>query len=416
MKDPCSNIDLCVLSILFPESDSNIKSAVIRTRGQNITYIQSSLLQGFSSCGIKSINLINTLLVSLFPKGYRYPFVRKQAIQVGAISGINHPFINVPFLYSFSLFPFAKPHIRKWLKIRDGKQKVAIAYALTKYTLRSMKYIKSNDPTIKTLLIVPDLPQYTYGETANNLKKLKNTISKRIILKRIKRLSSFVDGWVLFSDQMKEQLPPIRHSVVFEGLCTTEFDAISPRKLCKDNEIGILYAGGLSKAYGIDLLLNAFELLEDPRYRLFIAGKGTKEVEELVKTSCDMDPRISYLGVVPREDLLAIEKGMSVLINPRINSGIFTRYSFPSKNMEYLSSGVPTIGFKLDGIPDEYDLFIHYPESETAEAISRMIREVSIERYDECVEIAKQAKTFVQQEKSSIGQAQKIIRLINRIE
>ena len=38
-------------------------------------------------------------------------------------------------------------------------------------------------------------------------------------------------------------------------------------------------------------------------------------------------------------------------VNPRQNNEEFTKYSFPSKTMEYLASGVPVVAYKLDGIP-----------------------------------------------------------------
>ena len=51
---------------------------------------------------------------------------------------------------------------------------------------------------------------------------------------------------------------------------------------------------------------------------------------------------------------MILHKRATALINPRKPNSKITRFSFPSKNMEYLSSGTPMIGYKLDGIPSEY--------------------------------------------------------------
>jgi glycosyltransferase involved in cell wall biosynthesis len=47
-----------------------------------------------------------------------------------------------------------------------------------------------------------------------------------------------------------------------------------------------------------------------------------------------------------------------VLVNPRQNDEAYTKYSFPSKNIEYLLSGNPVVAYMLDGVPEEYRKFM----------------------------------------------------------
>ena len=61
------------------------------------------------------------------------------------------------------------------------------------------------------------------------------------------------------------------------------------------------------------------------------------------------------MGQVSLNEARALQKTADVLVNPRLNEGEYTKYSFPSKTMEYLSTGRPVVCYKLDGIPDEYD-------------------------------------------------------------
>ena len=55
-----------------------------------------------------------------------------------------------------------------------------------------------------------------------------------------------------------------------------------------------------------------------------------------------------------REDVLKLQHESTLLINPRRPDSSITRFSFPSKTMEYMASGTPMIGYKLEGIPTEY--------------------------------------------------------------
>lgn len=46
-------------------------------------------------------------------------------------------------------------------------------------------------------------------------------------------------------------------------------------------------------------------------------------------------------------------------MNPRPNNESYTKYSFPSKDIEYLLSGKPTVAFLLDGMPECYRDFLY---------------------------------------------------------
>ena len=47
-------------------------------------------------------------------------------------------------------------------------------------------------------------------------------------------------------------------------------------------------------------------------------------------------------------------------VNPRPGAADFTRYSFPSKTLEYLDAGKPVLAYRNDGIPPEYDEHLLY--------------------------------------------------------
>ena len=110
---------------------------------------------------------------------------------------------------------------------------------------------------------------------------------------------------------------------------------------------------------------------------------------------------------------MALQKNAVVLINPRQNNEEFTKYSFPSKNLEYLSSGVPLIAYKLDGIPNEYDDYIIYPENDSVYSLSDTITNICNLTKEERKAIGLKAKKFVLENKNNKVQAKKIIDFIS---
>ena len=119
-----------------------------------------------------------------------------------------------------------------------------------------------------------------------------------------------------------------------------------------------------------------------------------------------------FFGKVDRADVLGLQKNATVLVNPRQNNEEFTKYSFPSKNLEYLSSGVPLVAYKLDGIPDEYDDFITYPSDDSASELANEIIKICNMSDDERKVLGSKARDFVFENKNKVKQAQKIIEFI----
>ena len=109
------------------------------------------------------------------------------------------------------------------------------------------------------------------------------------------------------------------------------------------------------------------------------------------------------------------QKQATVLVNPRQNNEEFTKYSFPSKTMEYLSSGIPVVAYKLDGIPDEYDAYIQYVEDDSIESLKKKLIEVCELSDEERQSLGSAGRAFVLTEKNSTIQVKKIVMLIESI-
>ena len=66
----------------------------------------------------------------------------------------------------------------------------------------------------------------------------------------------------------------------------------------------------------------------------------------------------------------------TILVNPRTSEGEFTKYSFPSKTMEYLLAGRCVVVNRLPGIPEEYYQYVYTPQNESVEALAECLTNV----------------------------------------
>ena len=255
-------------------------------------------------------------------------------------------------------------------------------------------------------VVVPDLPEYMSRQDSF-AKILGKKVDRAIINFCLKR----IDCFVLLSPFMRDKLPmKDKPWVLMEGIFDT---ATISEGIAKRDERVILYCGNLSLKYGIGDLLEAFSGINKDNYRLWICGRGDGEAE--IARRVKNDKRITYYGVVNHSDVLALQQQATVLVNPRNSLGEYTKYSFPSKTMEYMASGTPTIMCHLPAIPKEYDDYLFYIEDETVNGIRRKIIEVCEKPQQELDSFGNRASDFIKSQKNAYIQTQKVVKMINSI-
>ena len=99
-------------------------------------------------------------------------------------------------------------------------------------------------------------------------------------------------------------------------------------------------------------------------------------------------------------------------MNPRPTTEEFTKYSFPSKNMEYMVSGTPLLTTRLPGMPKEYYPYVFLIEDETIDGYAKALADALSRTEDELVNFGQKAKKFVLENKNYIIQTRRIIELI----
>ena len=392
---------------LFPrEREEDIRRLTKTGLQSAANNLQWKFVRGYDSClGTENVHLINSEYIGSFPRRYsglvvpRYGFRHAES----ATGDVGAGFVNLPVLKEFSRASRLCSEIDKIRLEADGRL-YFVGYAATYPMVKALLYAKRRFPDCVTCLIVPDLPQYMElgRKGAGPLRRVKNNL--------VNREMGMMDCYIPLTAAMAPYLgTDLSHCVVVGGIADDPAPAPAPAVAADLPGRYILYTGTLQYRYGIGELLAAFKGLDADGIGLVICGDGEAAGE--VKALQGENSRVRYLGVLPAEEVAALREGASVLVNPRRNNGEYTRFSFPSKMMEYLASGVPTVAYKLDGMPDDYDgLFVDATDGGLKAAIGRVL---SMDPGDSA-EIASRARSYVLEHKGAAEQCSRTLELLRK--
>lgn len=230
-------------------------------------------------------------------------------------------------------------------------------------------------------VIIPDLPEFmNVGTTRGRLHRLLKSFESKLARYLVAKSSgiSSVTCYIVKDVPAWKNIP----SVVIEGIAGESPPDVPP---CRHGQRPyFLYAGGLSEAYGVGSLLRAF-LSSDIDAELWICGCGP--LSYYVR-DCELrDSRIRYLGFLDQASLRRAQINSIALLITRDPQEDYVRYSFPSKLIEYMTTGVPVITTRLAGIPSEYfdyvSIFESSSEDDIVSALNAHLRRSATDREDQ---------------------------------
>lgn len=399
--------DVLVLGRMFPENTQesvlNKSRAMIQTSAHAHL---SKILCGLDKVCDVPVSVINVIPVGSYPKRYDDLFIDEFTYShTNGASDINIGFCNLTVWKKVSMKRALHEKVLQWAK--NGKDdKIVIAYTCCSLFLSACSQIKKLVPNCRVCVIVPDLPAYTDLDKDG---KWIYRMATSYRVKSINRKIAVADSFVFLTDAMKDAFSVKRPYIVMEGIA----DEVRTDALYEDDGLKyIVYTGTFTKKYGIMKLVDAFMEIKDAAYRLLLCGSG--EACEEIKHLLQADNRIVYLGMLSREETSVLQRKATVLVNPRTNDHDYTAYSFPSKIMEYLSSGRPVICFKLDGIPDEYDKYLKYFKDDTPTVMAQDLISMCQMDAQSLNDIGIRGQVYVQQEKNAVNQVSKMMDMIQK--
>lgn len=266
----------------------------------------------------------------------------------------------------------------------------AVSHSASAAALRLSKKFK-----IPAVAIVTDLPEVMYDGKLN----LFGRISARLMKK--------YSAYVLLTEAMNGIANPARRPhIIMEGLCAP--DAAAPRTPRADGKKTVVYSGSLwREAAGIEMLIDGFRRADIPDAELEFYGKG-ELVPEIERISAS-DPRVRYMGSLDNESMARRLREADLLVNPRPSSAEFCKYSFPSKTMDYMASGVPVLMTRLPGLPSDYLDRVFFIDDESPDGVAEALERVFSQSDEALLAFGDEARRFVLSEKNHLAQASRLI-------
>ena len=366
--------------------------------------LQEAIFKGFDQNKL-NYQILNAPFLGSFPPYNELLFVPAYSSEDKKVKSISY--VNLSYFKRWNIKKKIKTNIYEWCKNTKG-EKVLLFYNFS--TIGIINAIRKDFPTTKIILLVTDLPEFMASDNSfftRINKKADNFLGTDIVI-----YLDNVDGYILLTEHMTERLPiGDKPWMVMEGIYNTNDNVTNvPKEPYKT----ILYTGNLGKRYGILDLLEAFTEISNPNFRLWLCGNGDglEKIQEIQKR----DYRIEYFGILPRNEVLKLQKRATLLVNPRHSYEEYTKYSFPSKTMEYMASGTPTLMSKLPCLPKEYEPYIYFFDDESIEGIKKKIIEICEKSQEELNEFGKKAAEFIHTQKNEIVQTKKIIEFISNLD
>lgn len=315
------------------------------------------------------------------------------------------PFINIIFIKQLTISLFLFYFSIKWYFKNAGNEKRVIVFSFIYLPfligIAPLKFLKN----IYVTSFVPDMPEYEFSYSKN--KSSLKEIFIPLYINLSKRIVGVNDFYVYITKYMENSFGNKPFQII-EGFTDATIKVAESDIFANKN--ALMYAGALFEKFGLRVLLDAFHGIEG-NYELWLFGNGDMEKE--IELYSLRDPRIKYFGNRPNDEILEFEKKAKLLVNPRFTDNEFTKYSFPSKLMEYMSSGTPVLTTKLLGIPDDYFDKMFYIESETVEGVKKSILSCLSKSQEELDLFGNNAKSYVLGEKNNFIQIKKLINIMN---
>lgn len=355
---------------------------------QSIQKYHRLLCQGFLKNGVE------VEAISIIPMSRKISsnviFFDKKEIEKG-IKYHYIPFLNLKYIRQ--IFTFVFTFIQMFNCILKSKKNDLFICDILNSNLSISTILLTKLFNRKSVALVTDLPQDI------NKDSLSSKINQYFGMK--------YDGYILLTKYMNDIInKKNKPFIIVEGLvdCDSKLDPIKVNKNTAEKKC--IYAGGLYEKYGIKNLIYAFALLPS-NYTLYLYGEG--ELTDFLKNN--KFKNVKYMGVVQNAQMMDIQKHSTLLLNPRFTLEDYTKYSFPSKIIEYMSSGTPVLTTKLEGIPDDYYQYLYFFDDTSIDGLKNKIFEVLNYNNKSLIKFGAVARKFVLENKNNKVQAKRVIDL-----
>jgi glycosyltransferase involved in cell wall biosynthesis len=357
------------------------------------------------ACG--ELTIISFPTVAAYPNGPDLIFKKHEYCIDNNIHIVSAPMINIQLLKQRSINQIAYKYVKKWLQSIKEEKKIVLIYSDYPPYANACRKACSEDSNASCVLVMTDLP--TYSLTKHKLTPYSWMMCRRD-RERERNYSKF-DAYIVLTRYMIDKMGITeRPNIVVEGFADPSQFAFEEEK---NDRKTMMYAGALSNIYNIRTLVDAIRKTTcDADFWFF----GDGDQKEYVVAAAKQDSRIKYFGKVSRNELLHAQKKAHILISAKSSNDEHTKYAFPSKILEYMTSGTAVLTTKVMGIPDEYFDYVYTIEDESIKGMAATIEMVFEKKACDLAVKGQEAVQFVSAEKNYRKQGERIVAFLKSIE
>lgn len=216
------------------------------------------------------------------------------------------------------------------------------------------------------------------------------------------------DGYIFFSAEMRNVVKyKGKSNIVLEGIAPDTF-----QKPVAGKKNVLMYAGGLAADNNIAFLLECCRDIPSVD-EVWICGDGPER--EKILALAENDSRIKYFGRMENAEVLKLESQAKILVNFRSPDAELTKYSFPSKILEYIASGSLVLSTPLLGIPQEYFQYIEKADISDKNTVIATVERLLAMSDEEYISKVSATQEFIASEKNYKKQCERITELLKNL-
>lgn len=337
------------------------------------------------------------------------PPINHRYIKFGETQGNVHyryvPVVPIPGIKQIIVFLYSILFTFWWCLKNIAKKKIVVCSLMRIYQFFPVLWIVSLFRCRK-VTVVCDIPWMTITQVSEGHVSSK----QKTMINLGRKMSSRFDGYVFLTESMNQIInTKNRPYIVVEGFCDVAMQSISNELSNKERKDIIIYAGGVNRKYGIKNLVDAVAGLENTELWIYGVGDFSAELEK------EHPNNVILKGARSNAEVVLAETKAMLLVNPRPTDEEYTNYSFPSKTLEYMSSGTFTLSTRLGGIPEEYFVHLGVIEDCSSSGIRDTIITALAKGREELHRLGMEAKSFVLENKNNVKQGEKIIHFFKEL-
>lgn len=398
----------CVLFLghLFPD---HLESAIL---DQPIPPIQtqrfgeallSALIKGFEA----NVEVLSVAPLLDFPRSKFLVAPGARWVIADTIQSTMIPYINVMGLKHATRFIGTYCHTLAWAIKHRSSNRVIVMHGVQSCKIWGVLFacVLLHSLTISFLTDDLGIPLKWEGVFARVIRKIDVFLMKAGLRR--------VTGVIAMSPQLAAKLAPDRPSLIVPAIHNPSVTPAQVPNKRDGKTFTIGYFGGLHRAYGVSLLLSAFEMANRDDWCWVISGRG--DLEDQLKDLAARDPRVKYLGFVASNEFSKVYENIDVLVNPKPVSTPLAFMAFPSKLVEYLGTGKPVITTNLPTLDKDFREHLIVMQADSPKELIRCLEQVASWREEQYETWGMKTRAFVENNLSPLVQGKKIRHFVDSL-